>query len=267
MQRLRERLLAEGALKLTALQPKAARNVLVARLLAEGFEASTSWLRRPLPEQLRQALVHGATLTKKSLAGLVRGATAAELARALVEAEQRGEARRVLRGKLEVFTAGDTPALTPRQLSALRTLLSSLEKALATAVRKQGLSLLASDVAQTLLDAQRLLRGPQANPTMTQGTLDPSTGAELDPLLAALDATRDERTGMSFVPKVVARLLPSMSVAGAQDVLLSAARRELTELRPEGGLGRLTPEELQLCPPGPGGTRLSWARRLEGVTP
>jgi len=62
----------------------------------------------------------------------------------------------------------------------------------------------------------------------------------------------------------VRRLLPAMSPAVAREMLLLAASRELVELRPEGGLGRLTPEDLELCPPGPARTRLSWARLLEG---
>ena len=267
VQQLRERLLADGAVKVSALQPKALRDPLLARLAAEGFETNKSWVRRPLPDQLRDAFSHGATLTKKAMASVVRGASTAELARALTEAEGRGVVRRVLRGKIEAFTAPDSRVLAPRQLSALRATLSSLEKTLAAAIRKKGVSLLASDVEQVLEEARSVLQERASAGAGTQTTGRADNEHELDPLLAALDATKDERTGLSFVPRVVARLLPDMTVAGAQDVLLTAARRELIELRPEGGLGRLTPEELRLCPPGPGGTRLSWARRLNGGPP
>jgi hypothetical protein len=142
------------------------------------------------------------------------------------------------------------------QISRLRAAVSSLEKALAQAVRKKGLTLLTSDVEETL-DAARGIVG-EGGRRAADPTLD------VDRLLAALDSTRDERTGLSFVPNIMTRLSPALPVAVAQEVLLTAARRELIELRPEGGLERLTPEELSLCPPGPGGTRLSWARRLEG---
>jgi len=263
VQHARARLLAEGAVKLSSLQPKSARESLQARLVAEGFEASTSWLRRPLAEQLNEVLAQGATVAKKSLASAVRGASSAELNQALVEAERAGRLRRVLRGKLEAFTGADTPVLAAEQISGLRKLLSGLEKALGQAARKKGMTLLSSDVAETIEEVRRLL-----SPAQRQHADSPSEAAtepaqDVASLLAALDATRDERTGLSFVPKLVTRLLPAMPLAVAQSVLLAAARRELIELRPEGGLNRLAPEELELCPPGPGGTRLSWARRMD----
>jgi hypothetical protein len=276
VQSARERLLAEGAIKLSSLQPTSAREGIQARLVADGFEASRSWLRRPIAEQLSEALAQGATVAKKSLASVVRGASAAELNQALAEAERAGRLRRVLRGKLEAFTGADTPVLAAAQISPLRTLLSGLEKALAQAVRKKSLTLLRSDVAEALEHARRILGETAPQPAAARSRA-PALGARVEAaaepaqdtasLLAALDATRDERTGLSFVPKLVTRLLPAMPLAVAQGVLLAAARRELIELRPEGGLNRLAPEELELCPPGPGGTRLSWARRVDGSQP
>ena len=263
MQHARARLLAEGAVKVSSLQPKSARESLQARLVAEGFEASTSWLRRPLAEQLNEVLAQGATVAKKSLASAVRGASSAELNRALVEAERAGRLRRVLRGKLEAFTGADTPVLAVEQISGLRKLLSGLEKALGQAARKKGMTLLSSDVAETLEEVRSLLSPAQRQHADSPSEVAAEPAQDVASLLAALDATRDERTGLSFVPKLVTRLLPAMPLAVAQSVLLAAARRELIELRPEGGLNRLAPEELELCPPGPGGTRLSWARRMD----
>jgi hypothetical protein len=46
---------------------------------------------------------------------------------------------------------------------------------------------------------------------------------------------------------------------------VAAAMDGLLELRPEGGIHRLSDEELAACPEGPHGTRLSWARRTEVV--
>lgn len=265
LSRWRAQLSTDGAVKLSALKPKATRDAVVARLAGEGFEANKTWLRRPLAEQLSEALAHGASVARKSLAGLVRGATAAELQRAVTEAESRGELRRVLRGKAEALTAAATPVLTARELVAVRAVLSSLDKALAAAARKKGVTLLASDFDDALAELMRLRPEPPA----AGGAPEPRSDATeaLPPLLAALDATRDERTGLSFVPQLIARVLPAMPVAVAHGVLLDAARSELIELRPEGGLNRLTPEELRLCPSGPGGTRLSWARRLNGAQP
>jgi hypothetical protein len=84
-------------------------------------------------------------------------------------------------------------------------------------------------------------------------------------LLSVIDAVRDSGSGMSFVPAIVRELGGAMPVADALELLMGAARRELIELRPEGGLGRLSDEELALCPRGPAGTRLSWARRTSGA--
>ncbi len=84
----------------------------------------------------------------------------------------------------------------------------------------------------------------------------------LERLWGVLDAVQDERLGLSFIPKVMQELSPQLEPKAAQSVLLAAAKAGLVELRPEGGLGRLSEAELELCPTGPGGTRLSWARRV-----
>jgi hypothetical protein len=86
-------------------------------------------------------------------------------------------------------------------------------------------------------------------------------------LLSAVDATRDSRTGLSFVPEIVAKLRPKLSSQAAGAILVAAAGDGLLELRPEGGINRLSEEELSMCPPGPQGTRLSWARRTEVAKP
>jgi len=140
---------------------------------------------------------------------------------------------------------------------------TELATLLKAAGRKKGATLLASDV-NSLLSRIAALAAPApkgaASPRSSTGIAENGLGQ----VLAALDATREERTGLSFVPRVVQQLIPHMHAAVAHQMLLTAARDELIELRPEGGLGRLTEEELALCPPGPGGTRLSWARRLPG---
>jgi hypothetical protein len=81
-------------------------------------------------------------------------------------------------------------------------------------------------------------------------------------VLRAIEATRDSRVGLSFVPTVIDRVASDLDRAAAQRVLLEAASRGLVELRPEGGLNRLSDAELLACPEGPQGSRLSWVRRL-----
>lgn len=259
LEALRQRLELDGGVKLSTIRPKALAGRLATSLAAEGFESSGTWIRRPLREQLDRALSHGAALDRKSLAAQVRGASAAELQRALLEAEREGKLRRVARGKAEVLVGGAVPVLSPAALQGLRAKVGALDKALVSAARKKGLTLLVSDVQQALEEAAQLL--PRSEEVRAR-----ESGAEtaLRSVLAAVGAARDGNTGLSFVPDVVRRLLPAMSAAVAREVLLLAASRELVELRPEGGLGRLSPEDLELCPPGPARTRLSWARLLEG---
>jgi hypothetical protein len=272
---LRRRLLVEGGVKLSTLKPKALAERLVPALVAEGFEANATWIRRPLQVQLEQALAHGAAVARKSLGAQLRGASTAELQRALDDAEGEGRLKRVLRGQAEVLVGSAVPVLSAAELLRLRATVSALDGLLAQALRRKGLTLLASDVQQALEEALQLVpRAKLANgqegaraaggPSSQPESAPPSSERGLQSVVAAVDATRDGNTGLSFVPDVVRRLLPAMPAAVARSMLLLAANRELVELRPEGGLGRLTAEDLELCPPGPAQTRLSWARLLEG---
>lgn len=298
LQALRETLRAEGAIKLSAIGPKGVREGLAAQLASEGYERSPTWLRRPLCDQAREVLAHGAVVGKKDLARLVRGGSAAELTRVLSELERAGALRRVLRGKTEAFAGAEARVLGLESLRALHGVLSQLAKLVAAASKKKGVTLLASDVEASLEQALEVLpsqavsgavapapdevnrtAGAAANGAFDEAQASArdasseagsvaATGAEASPrasVLDALDATRDERTGLSFVPRLMQRLLAAVPLSVAHEVLLAAARDEVIELRPEGGLGRLSAEELQLCPPGPGGTRLSWARRVEAL--
>jgi hypothetical protein len=285
----RRRLVDEGGVKLSSLKPKALAERLIPALVAEGFEVSGSWLRRPLGVQLEQALAHGAALARKSLAAQVRGATAAELQRALAAAEGAGTLQRILRGKAELWVGSSAAVVSGAALLRLRAAVSALDKALAQAVRKKGVALLASDVQQALDEVAQLAPQPPASraqggesATVKQplerertaiGAAQPErdgNGREeraLRSVVAAVGASRDEHTGLAFVPDIVRRLLPAMPAAVALDMLLLAASQELVELRPEGGLGRLAPGDLELCPPGPAQTRLSYARLLAGARP
>lgn len=261
---LRERLRGEGAVKISTILPKGAQAELSARLVAEGYELAGTWLRRPVREQIRDALGHGAALTKKALASVVRGTSGPELTRVASELEKAGELHRVLRGKSETFTGSGAAVLSTPSLAALKPIIGQLSRALAAVSKKRGMTLLASDVDDWLAEARGAIDRNAAGGRAVPPSESSAAGGS-GSLLHALDATRDERTGLSFVPRVVERLLPSVSLAVAHQMLLQAARDERIELRPEGGLARLTSAELGLCPAGPGGMRLSWARRLDGA--
>jgi hypothetical protein len=287
--RVRQRLAREGALKLSTLKAGALRDAICERLVAEGFEVGATFLRQPLAAQLHDALSREEAIAVNELPERVRGASRAELGMAVEAQVARGELRRILRGRAEYVVGARHAVLGERRLAALRGTFSNLAKMLDTTSKKKNVGLLASDIEQMLSAAQRVLEEDSAPSPIEEVPADeavtapapavaarvvaareaPAASAGVDPLaalLVALDAVRDSRSGMSFVPAVVRRLSAAMPVSEALELLMRAARRELIELRPEGGLGRLSGEELALCPPGPAGTRLSWARRSEGAS-
>lgn len=303
---LRSRLSAEGAVKLSTLKPAGLREAVAPRLLAEGFEVTPAFVRRPLAAQLHDALARQGAVAKSELPRVVRGANRSELEQTVLGAAGRGELQRALRvrvepaagrraprirGNEELVVGAGQSVLAGERLTSLRATCTGLAKLLDAASKKKNVGLLASDVAHMLSAARRVLdddsalngttapnrstpagelagaapRAPAAARAALPATRAADPVAALARLLAAVDAVHDERTGLSFVPAIVQRLSSDMAVATAQEALLSAARRELIELRPEGGLGRLSSEELALCPPGPAGSRLSWARRSAGA--
>lgn len=269
---LREELQREGVAKLSRIKPARLRAEIAEKLVQEGFEATKTLVRQPLHAQLRAALQHGALVPVKSLASHVRGASATELKRLTQTSVGEGMARLVLRGTAELLAGAEVQVLSGLEVEALRMRVLGLAKALEKVTRRKGLSLLASDATAALSEALTAVNEPlrakagksaprPASP-QPQQQHDDAMGA----LLEAVAYTRDVRTGLSFVPSVVGHLAPALSTNAAVKLLLAAAERELLELRPEGGIGRLSEAELSVCPPGPHGTRLSWARRLTGGT-
>lgn len=266
---LRDELQREGVAKLSRINPARIRAEIAEKLKQEGFEATKTLLRQPLHAQLRAALQHGALVPVKSLASHVRGATATELKRLTETSVGEGMVRLVLRGAAVLLAGAEVRVLSGTEVEALRKRVVGLGKALEKVTRKKGLSLLAVDATGALSEALTAVNEPlRAKAASTaprpaplqQQPHDDGMGA----LLEAVDSTRDVRTGLSFVPSVVGRLAPALSTRAAVKLLLTAAERELLELRPEGGIGRLSEAELSVCPPGPHDTRLSWARRLTG---
>jgi hypothetical protein len=256
MKEAREELVEHGLLKLVSIKPTAARDAVVAKLVKQGFELTKTSLRVPLGNQLRSAVAHGRAITVLELPAHMHGATKPEIKAALERAVRDGVVHRVLRGTAESVVAADMGVLSLDDVARLSTCLGSLSKTLAKAQKSGGLTLLSSDVREALEKAQQVL-------PVTQKKKPPTT---VDRVLQTVDSVRDSKTGLSFIPKVITQLSKTMDTATATRALLQAAEQDLLELRPEGGLARLSQAELTLCPPGPQGTRLSWARRLSGGT-
>jgi hypothetical protein len=255
----------EGVVKMTALGPAATRAALAAELAKEGYEATKSVVRRPLGDQLAAALADGAFVPLKAVASVVSGATAAEAKRAATALVAKGGAKLVLRGTAEVLVPAMAPVLSREQLARFGRLAKVVAKAAAS---KSGASVLQVDMVEALGEVVPGItvsgRGAERVERRPEGAAPPRDGSgKLTHLLSTLEETRDPQTGLSFVPAIVARLEPEIGAEAVRALLVSAATNGVIELRPEGGIGRLSEQELAVCPPGPQGTRLSWARRLE----
>jgi len=264
--RARAKLDEDGVIKLTALGPKAARTAIVEQLCALGFEATKSVIRRPIAAQLADALAQGSFVPVKSIASFVRGGSAADAKTAAAKLIRDGVAVRVFRGSAELIVPRSAAVLSPDELLAARRLVQSLGKVLTKATRARGATLLVADVTEEIREALPVVvrAAPASAPVRVPAGLHTHEADALGRVLEAVDATRDEKMGLSFIPQVVNHLQPELGADTVRRVLLDAAGRGIVELRPEGGLNRLTADELELCLPGPQGTRLSWARRTEG---
>ncbi|HEY6912657.1 MAG TPA: hypothetical protein VI356_24960 [Myxococcales bacterium] len=244
--RLREQLVQQGLLRATELTragvPRAQHAEAIARLRAAGFEALKSGVRVPLRRQIEKLLGERQLIPLAQLSRALKGTTQKEARAEAENAVREGAARIAIRGKIEVLAALPVKTLSREQLSAL----ANAGALGARALRKPPRTLLLDDVREQLFD----LVGPQQQ--------------ALDADLLVSELTRHVRpaVGLSFVPDAV-RALAAHGIAAVQTALIDAARAGRIELQPESGLNRLSQAELELCPPGPQGTRLSWARLLE----
>ena len=262
----------DGAIKLSAIGPTAMRPALLAELARRGFEVTKSGVRKPLKAQLASVLSDGAFISLKSVGAHVVGATAAEAKQAALALVADGTAKLVLRGSEEVVVPKATAVLSRDELTRFADVAKLVAKA---AKAKNGASMLRSDMAEALAralpggtsnEAARAVRKDLA-PSASSRAEEQPRRAQLGRLLSAVDGARDANTGLSFVPTIIERLRSELNSEAARSLLVSAARDGLLELRPEGGINRLSNEELSLCPEGPQGTRLSWARRTESTEP
>lgn len=278
VRRARAALAESGVMKITALGPKSSRASVVDALVALGFEATKSAIRRPLAAQLADALSHGAFIPCKSIGSFVRGGTAAEMKAALARLIDEGTAILVLRESAEVLVPSRTAVLSRGELLEARRVHDRMSKAVAKALKTRACTMLRADAIEPLQQLLHELRLPasnhQGNATGAQAgvasTRSPVTAFVPQPdiaarVLAAVDAARDERLGLAFIPRIFDLLRPEFDDAAVRVALIDAAMGGLIELRPEGGMNRLSQHELDLCLPGPQGARLSWVRRREGA--
>ena len=205
----------DGVVKLTALGPAAVRAQVAAEVAKQGFEITKSALRKPVSEQLKQVLSDGAFVGLKRVGAHVSGATAAEARSAALGLVASGAAHLVLRGKEEVLVPANAAVLSRNQLLEFVSFAKTVAK---VASSKNGLSLLHADVIEAVARAVP----PSASKTGVRAEKKAPEPLLTD-VLAAVDATREAQTGLSFVPSIVARLHPSLTSDAAREALLRAA--------------------------------------------
>jgi hypothetical protein len=246
----------EKAIARSSVGPASVRDQILESLRARGYEITPRVVRTPLSDQLEAALTDGSYIALKVVGSHVRGATATEARKAALLLVDRGRAHLAMRSESETLVPATADVVAGRELAAVATRVADLAKQLQKAARKgKGAGVLRADL-RDFLDTV-----PELRAQGTARTAEPT--AALPRVLRAVDKARDATLGLSFVPKILALLAPDLGPSAAKKALLEAASRGLVELRPEGGLGRLTEAERQACPEGPQGTRLSWARRIE----
>jgi hypothetical protein len=226
--------------------PKPQHAEALAALERLGAERTKTGARVDLATQLRALLRDQGVLPIAKLGKALKGATQAEAKRTADRLVTAGEARQALRGKVEVLVTPAADLLTPEQLRRLADA-GALAKKAAT---RPGRSLLREDLRAQLLDILGAGRAPA-----------PASDDLETRVLATLRKAARPGLGLAFVPDVV-RELSAAGTPAVHAALLELARGRQVELQPESGVGRLTAEELSLCPEGPQRSRLSWARVL-----
>jgi hypothetical protein len=225
-----------------------AQGQLFEALARRGLERTGRAVRVPLREQVVAELA-GEPIPTAALRKRVRGATSAgELTLVLADLARGRRAAIVMRGGVEHVAAPSGQVLAAAELAAMRDLARDLGKAVSSLRGKAGQparSLWRADLVALVEPARAALGGGDA-------------------VALVLDAVRSHAsptTGLAPVPAIARALGPRLP--DVREALLAAAAAGLVELRPESGVGLLAPADAELCPRGPDGWPLSWARELQ----
>ncbi len=232
------------------------------RLVASGLEVGST-VRRPLEAQLLD-LAKGGFLPSKGLERRVAGASAREVKEAAERLVRRGALVDVVRESGPGLVAPNGDVLDALDLAELLRCLSKVQKLVRRARPARGMrpTVLRSDVSAPLV--RWIVPAIESAPA----SAGESPRLALSPLVAALAREIRNRSRETSLPIRIPELLRSTGtpVEEGKRALIDGAARGLFELEPESGMGRLSGEDAELCPPGPMGTRLSWvvAREPKG---
>jgi hypothetical protein len=234
-----------------------ARDELVQRLVAGGLERTPKTVRVPLAEQIHALLAGGARVALKDLARRVKGASPkAEIARTLDALRKQGRAAVVVRTVAEIVVGPGERLLTAAEVAELAKIHAALGKTLKKVAARGGpRTLLREDLAALLAPLAAPLAAPAAPPA-------DAASVRRALLAVALAAREGPVLKLVPVPDLVRGLASALPVADVHLALHEAVEAGWLELRPEAGEEFIKPEDAALCPPGPRGTVLYFARRI-----
>lgn len=248
---------AAGALPIAKLHKvklaEAAQQELDRLLAAAGLERAGKVVRVPLGEQVEALVKGGARIALKDVFKRVKGGAKKEIDAAIDRILKAQKARLVVRTQVEVLVGAGDRALDAGEVAALVKAHAALGKVLKKVTAKgRSRSILREDLAELVEPASRAAR-PQAE----------AQAKDVDALVTeALAKHEDAALGLVRVPEVVRDLDGQAPLAEIHRALMAAAEAGAIELRPEAGGEFLSAEDAKLCPPGPRGTVLSYARRV-----
>lgn len=227
--------------ELKAFRPHLAE--LAPRLRERGLEVGTT-IRVPLESQLLDFAEKG-FVALKGLDRKLAGANARETKLAVDALVAEGKLVHVVRESGLGVVAPSAATLNAGDVQALLVAMTKLSKLLKSAARAKK-AVLHEDVAVFTTDM--LGETPKRVATTSGG----------DDLVQEVFRRIRGTTTPTHVPALLRAM--GLSADIGRRVLLDGAARGLLELEPESGMGRLSREDADLCPPGPMGTRLSWVR-------
>lgn len=273
---------AQNALPVSKLGAPKIRSEVVQQLLNEGYESgSKGGVRVPLMAQAETLLEGGRHIAITQLSKHVAGATVAETKQLVQELCCSGKAHVVRRGK-QMSLVPSSESVVP--VEGLRDLAREFKSGLAWVTQllkdKSGATVLRSDLREQLEPLLASVKEATAVPSTTAvpapasraasagATVGaagaPGSSAELAAQLrGAVLAVRDEDSRLASVPAVSRRIRDVAAPEEVKAALLAAHSLGELELRPEGGIARLSEADAELCPIGAGGIPLSWVRLRE----
>ncbi len=232
--------------------------LLIEKLVTRGLERTPKGLRAPLADQVAAAVAGTSPIPLSALPKCVSGSTAAEVKRTALQLVDAGSLALVAGSRVDAITVKGAHLLDPDEVAAIRDLSKRLTKLVARLRSRKGTpsKTLARSEAQTLFGpVLEMLAAPNA-----------AAGIATARVLETLAELERSRGRSVFVPDLVRALGTTQAPAPAHQALLALARAGRVELRPESGVGALSPADRALCPADAQGLVISYARVISGET-